>query len=134
MFDCFSPRSLAAFYDAFLDMRTRTLDTAERVELAGDEVALAFQHSPAQAPRWPDPAYPAQLHLDLGFEDESARERAERSGAIHRPVPRRPDHLVYADPAGHPFCLGLGGEGVYGLAQVAQYEAWSAAAGGAADR
>lgn len=124
--DCFSPRALATFYEEFLGMRTRVVDTPERVELAGEAegVLLAFQHSLCQAPRWPDPAYPAQLHLDLGFEDSSARARAERLGAIHRPVPQRPGHLVYADPAGHPFCLGLDGWGTYGPTQVAEYESW----------
>jgi catechol 2,3-dioxygenase-like lactoylglutathione lyase family enzyme len=106
--DCFSPRALAAFYEELLDLH-RTLDTVARVEIAGDEgVELAFQHSTCQAPRWPDPAFPAQLHLDLAFEDPSVREVAERLGAMYRPTPGRPDHVVYADPAGHPFCLGLG--------------------------
>ncbi len=31
--------------------------------------ALAFQHSDAEPPRWPDPAYPAQVHVDLMFDD-----------------------------------------------------------------
>ena len=31
--------------------------------------ALAFQHSNAAPPRWPDPAYPAQVHVDLVFDD-----------------------------------------------------------------
>jgi hypothetical protein len=88
---------------------------------------LAFQHSAHQPPRWPDPAYPAQIHLDLAFADRSAREHAERLGAVHLPLPDRPDNLVYADPAGHPFCLGLGGWGTYGPAQVEEYEAWVAA-------
>ena len=128
--DCFSPRALAAFYEQFLELRTRLVDTAERVEIAGDgSVILAFQHSPCQPPRWPDPSYPAQLHLDLAFEDAFAAERAEQLGAIRHPQPERPDHLVYADPGGHPFCLGLGGWGTYGPAQVAEYEGWVAASG-----
>ena len=126
--DCFSPRALAGFYAELLDLRRRLLDTPERVVIAGDTVGvqLAFQQSDGQAPRWPDPSFPAQLHLDLGFDDPSARSVAERLGAIHRPVPGRPDHLVYADPAGHPFCMGLGGRGTHGLAQLQVYEQWVA--------
>ena len=40
-------------------------------ELLGSDTvpALAFQHSDAEPPRWPDPAYPAQVHVDLMFDD-----------------------------------------------------------------
>lgn len=108
VFDCFSPRALAGFYAELLDMRRRELDTPERVVIArpdGTPPALAFQHAQVTAPRWPDPAYPQQLHLDLHAGDcEEAREAALRLGAI-----RLPDMggscPVYADPAGHPFCL-----------------------------
>lgn len=108
VFDCFSPRALAAFYAELLDMHHRELDTPERVVLArpdGTSVALAFQHAQFAAPRWPDPAYPQQLHLDVDVDDcEQAQEVALRLGAILLPdiggsCP------VYADPAGHPFCL-----------------------------
>ena len=131
VFDCFSPRALASFYGEFLDMRTWVLDTPERVEIAGgpNDVVLAFQHSLCQPPRWPDSKHPPQLHLDITFEEQSARDLAERLGAIDRSLPQRPDNLVYADPAGHPFCLGivgLGGWGTYGPTQVAEYEAWLA--------
>jgi Glyoxalase-like domain len=128
VFDCFSPRALASFYEELLDMRSRVVDTPHRVVLAGDDggVMLAFQHSAHQPPRWPDPAHPAQLHLDLAFADPSVREHGERLGAMHLPLPERPDNLVYADPAGHPFCLGLDGRGTYGPAQV---DEWSAAGG-----
>jgi catechol 2,3-dioxygenase-like lactoylglutathione lyase family enzyme len=109
VFDCFSPRALAAFYEELLGMRTRKLDSPERVVIARDDGShpmLAFQHAPEfKAPRWPDPMYPQQIHLDLDVEDgESAQELAERLGAI-----RLPDMggscPVYADPSAHPFCL-----------------------------
>ncbi|MEQ7009048.1 VOC family protein [Actinopolymorpha sp. B17G11] len=111
--DCFSPRSLADFYASLLDMPNRELDTPERVVIArsdGRLPALAFQHAQFPAPRWPDPAHPQQVHLDLRVVEpnaprmHAARELAEQLGAI-----RLPDeglgHRVYADPAGHPFCL-----------------------------
>lgn len=106
--DCLSPRALAGFYAELLDMRSWELDTPERVVIARDDgmlPALAFQHARFPAPRWPDPAYPQQLHLDIFAEDpRAAQELALRLGAI-----RLPDiggsAPVYADPAGHPFCL-----------------------------
>lgn len=109
VFDCFSPRGLAGFYERLLDMPDRVVDQTERVEIAGPghRVNLAFQHSMTAPPRWPDPAYPAQLHLDLDFEDDEVLSVIESLGAIRRPVPNRPDHLVFCDPAGHPFCLGV---------------------------
>jgi catechol 2,3-dioxygenase-like lactoylglutathione lyase family enzyme len=108
VFDCFSPRALAAFYEALLGMRTRREDSQNWVLIARDAGSLpmlAFQHAQCRAPRWPDPAYPQQLHLDLHFDDgKAAQALALRLGAI-----RLPDMggscPVYADPAAHPFCL-----------------------------
>jgi catechol 2,3-dioxygenase-like lactoylglutathione lyase family enzyme len=109
VFDCFSPRALAPFYEDLLGMRARRLDSPDRVVIAGEDGSapmLAFQHAPRfKPPRWPDPAYPQQLHFDLHVDDaEAARELAERLGAM-----RLPDMggscPVYADPAAHPFCL-----------------------------
>ena len=106
--DCFSPRTLAAFYEELLDMSVRVIDEPERVEIArrdGQGPKLAFQHAVSAAPRWPDPAYPQQLHLDLDADDfEAAAQLAVRLGAIR--LPHMGGGFVYADPAGHPFCLG----------------------------
>jgi len=127
VFDCFSPRSLAAFYQQLLDLPDRTVDTESRVEIVGPDcpVALAFQHSRCLAPRWPDPRHPAQLHVDITSRDESFIADALRLGAIDCSLPERPDNTVLADPAGHPFCVGIG-EATHGPAQVAEYEAWLA--------
>jgi hypothetical protein len=107
VFDCFSPRSLAAFYEGLLGVSERISDTPERVEISLEDERLpnfAFQHGQFLAARWPDPAYPAQLHLDLVFVDaEAAVERAERFGAIR--LPKLADTEIFADPAAHPFCL-----------------------------
>ncbi len=65
---------------------------------------LAFQHTVSSAPRWPDPSHPAQLHLDLGFNDpEATSAHALRLGAVV--LRESGSHRVLADPAGHPFCL-----------------------------
>lgn len=108
--DCFSPRALAAFYAELLGMPVRELDTPERVVIAradGRLPALAFQHAQFPAPRWPDPAYPQQVHLDIrmkGDDPEPVRDLALRLGAI-RLTDLGGSQPVFADPAGHPFCL-----------------------------
>ena len=80
-------------------------------QLLGPETTptLAFQASSSEPPRWPDPAYPAQVHVDLMFDDPApiASRIIELGGTILRP---RQGFPVYADPAGHPFCLGRPGE------------------------
>ncbi len=71
-------------------------------------VQLAPNHVP---PAWPDGAQQQQVHLDLHVEDiRAAHEHAISLGA--RLLKAADDfdaeegHQVYADPAGHPFCLG----------------------------
>lgn len=88
--DCFSPRSLAAFYRAVLGMPNVIEDSLERVVVAGrepDGPLLAFQCAPIYvAPRWPDPAFPQQIHLDPKFDDRaSVQDLAERLGAVPLP-------------------------------------------------
>ncbi|GAB3406198.1 VOC family protein [Flindersiella endophytica] len=105
VFDCFSPRALADFYQGFLGVKERRTDEPEWVEidLADDELPnLAFQHARFPAARWPDPAYPAQLHVDYRF-PEGAPEvipRVLQLGGIYTGHGN-----TYADPAAHPFCL-----------------------------
>jgi predicted enzyme related to lactoylglutathione lyase len=72
--------------------------------------ALAVQHAPEHVPPdWPDGA-PQQIHLDFYLEDlESAHQKVLELGgrvlkAEDNPVTPK-GFRVYADPAGHPFCL-----------------------------
>lgn len=108
VYDCFSPRSLALFYEELLDMRVQKQDTPDRVVIASESGAgpmLAFQHALSAPPRWPDPRYPQQLHLDLHVDDgATARELVLRLGAIQL-RPMGGSCPVFADPAAHPFCL-----------------------------
>lgn len=111
VFDCFSPRSLAAFWGGLLGIDKRASDTPERVELvtpAEGAPNVVFQHVLHRLPRWPDPAHPQQLHLDLGgvsgAEVAEAQSRSEQLGAVR--LPYLGGGFVFADPAGHPFCLG----------------------------
>lgn len=111
--DCPEPASLAAFYAELLDMPVRLLETPERIVIGqqpdqpGPSLpAVAFQRvTPYLAPRWPDPAYPQQLHFDLWPDDYQRAEQAIlRLGATRLPA-MGGSAPVYADPVGHPFCL-----------------------------
>jgi hypothetical protein len=56
-------------------------------------------------PQWPDPAHPQQCHLDVTVTDiDDAESGALKLGAT-RLTGGGDDFRVYADPAGHPFCL-----------------------------
>jgi hypothetical protein len=110
VFDCFSPRLLASFYEGFLGARERVDDSPERVvvDLGDDKLPdLAFQHAQFRAARWPDPAHPAQMHVDYRWHDaltaRAALERAECLGAVR--LPQLAGAEIYADPASHPFCI-----------------------------
>ena len=76
--------------------------------LQGGHVRLAVQLAPDHVPPdWPDPARPQQLHLDVEVDDvEQAEQQVLALGARRLPdPPDAEDFRVYADPAGHPFCL-----------------------------
>ncbi|MEV5145895.1 VOC family protein [Streptomyces sp. NPDC052727] len=108
--DCPDPRALAGFYAEVLG------GTVE--EDPGDSTwvdlkvpggtALAFQRAPGFVPpKWPAADRSQQFHLDLVVEDLDAAEKGVLElGA--RPLDaqdRERTFRVYADPAGHPFCL-----------------------------
>jgi hypothetical protein len=58
-------------------------------------------------PVWPVGAVPMQMHLDFFVDDLAAAEaRVLAAGATRLDFQPNSDHcFVYADPAGHPFCL-----------------------------
>jgi catechol 2,3-dioxygenase-like lactoylglutathione lyase family enzyme len=69
-------------------------------------LVLAFQRVPDHcAPRWPDPAYPQQFHLDVEVPDlDQVQAQVLAQGAQLLQIDPR-GWRVFADPAGHPFCL-----------------------------
>jgi hypothetical protein len=76
--------------------------------LSGPGGALAFQQVPDfRPPTWPEGDVPMQLHLDFFVDDLDATDaRVRAAGARRYDVQPNADHcFVYADPAGHPFCL-----------------------------
>jgi len=101
--DCPDPAALAEFYSALLGLPV-TYRSADWVVVAADDrsAGLAFQLAPDHRPAtWPDPAVPQQFHLDIMVEDVAeARGRVLGLGAV-----RLGDENVFADLAGHPFCL-----------------------------
>ncbi len=55
--------------------------------------------------RWPDPDRPQQFHLDVMVDDVDAAEPRVLALGAQRLTEPGDDNRVYADPAGHPFCL-----------------------------
>src|SRR5262245_4778104 len=102
---------LTSFYTRLIGM-TEVFKGSDWATLATPEGwRLAIQMAPDhQRPRWPDPAYPQQAHLDLVVRDiDDAAESAVSLGAT-RLDGGGETWRVLADPAGHPFCLWQGDE------------------------
>jgi len=111
VFDCPDPRALAAFYAAVLGMRVNE-DYEDWVVIGlkpGDR-QLAFQRATEWIPpRWPDPGHPQQLHIDIRVRDvDAAEQQVLALGARRLPAEVETGFRVFADPAGHPFCLVYG--------------------------
>jgi catechol 2,3-dioxygenase-like lactoylglutathione lyase family enzyme len=101
--DCRDPMALATFYSELLGWPT-TYRSDDWVVVAVNNTSsgLAFQLVPDHTPpTWPDATVPQQVHLDIMVEDQdSAGRQVMALGAR-----KLPGDNVYADPAGHPFCL-----------------------------
>jgi catechol 2,3-dioxygenase-like lactoylglutathione lyase family enzyme len=102
--DCPDPPALAAFYSELLGLPV-TCQEDDFVVVSRDDTSsgIAFQLAPDhKAPRWPDPDWPQQMHFDIMVDDvEAAGPRVLALGARRLAG----GEAVYADPAGHPFCL-----------------------------
>jgi catechol-2,3-dioxygenase len=99
---------LAEFYRDLTGMKIADPDDDWiTLQGAGGEVALAIQRAPGhQPPTWPDPASSMQYHLDFEVDDlDAGEEVALRLGATKFAEQPGTSFRVYADPAGHPFCL-----------------------------
>ncbi len=105
--DCPDPAALAAFYSQLSGWPLVEHD--EDWCTVGDGSTgprLAFQRSDTfTAPTWPHGGTPQQFHLDFQVEDIAvAEEQVLLLGG--KPLGGgEEDFRVYADPAGHPFCL-----------------------------
>ncbi|MCC9146823.1 MULTISPECIES: VOC family protein [unclassified Arthrobacter] len=118
-------RGLAEFYRHLLGLQYRPGDEPPVGEGMPDDVdwlvltdgqgnrKLAFQHvDHLKRTTWPLPDVPMQMHLDLTVPDRATLEhhhsralalgaelRFDRTDDLDEPL------YVYADPAGHPFCI-----------------------------
>lgn len=101
--DAADPRRAAEFWSRVLGLPI-TYDDGDFIVVSADTTTsgVAFQRAPGLRPAtWPDPTVPQQIHFDVMVEDVAEAGRYVVSlGA--RPLG---GDDVYADPAGHPFCL-----------------------------
>ena len=97
--------ALARFYSAMMGMAV-THDGPEGTAIAGNGKTVFFQQIIGyQPPRWPDPAHPQQAHLDILVDDLDAGEALALELGAARLNAGGERFRVFADPAGHPFCL-----------------------------
>jgi catechol 2,3-dioxygenase-like lactoylglutathione lyase family enzyme len=104
--DCPDPHALARFYSQLLGLPI-TGEDDDWVDIGdGNGTTLSFQLAPDhQPPRWPDPAFPQQFHLDIRVADIDAAEPQVLDLGANLLSKSEATWRVYADPAGHPFCL-----------------------------
>jgi predicted enzyme related to lactoylglutathione lyase len=113
VFDAADIETESAFWAELLGGTVEKWSERWRAIFVDGDWALGVQSSPNHVPPdWPDGA-PQQMHLDFYFEGmkdlDAAHEQVISLGgrllkaADDRTAPRGVQ--VYADPAGHPFCL-----------------------------
>jgi Glyoxalase-like domain len=108
--DCPDPLALSGFYAELLGWPPDPEPSADNdwAELSSPEcsVKIEFQQvSGYTPPTWPEGERPQMLHLDFRVADlDIEHDRALRLGARFL-ADESPEFRVYADPAGHPFCL-----------------------------
>lgn len=102
--DCRDPAALAQFWSRLLGLPVTYADDEFVVVSVSQQLSgLAFQLSPGHvAPVWPGTDGQQQMHLDVMVDDvAAATDQALGIGARRLSS----DGTVFADPAGHPFCL-----------------------------
>ena len=109
VFDAADLATESAFWAGVLGGTVEADDDWHTIHVEG-EPRLAVQLAPDHVPPdWPDGS-PQQMHLDLDVDDvEVAHEEVMALGArLLQPaedIGAAEGFQVYADPAGHPFCL-----------------------------
>jgi hypothetical protein len=113
VFDAADLHAESAFWAGMLGGHVITDDDWHSVIDADGQWRIGVQLAPGHVPPdWPD-GNPQQVHIDLHVEDPAAaHDEAITLGAMLLwPAPdlgSDEGHQVYADPAGHPFCIGWG--------------------------
>ena len=110
--NCPNAPELAAFY-ANITGGSVIFSGPSWATVDGPGGRIDFQTIPDHvAPTWPGQTVPMQMHLDFFVDDLAATEaRVLAAGATKFDFQPNADHcLVFADPAGHPFCLSTWGD------------------------
>ncbi|MFI0821749.1 VOC family protein [Streptomyces sp. NPDC021098] len=108
--DCPDPTALARFYQQVLGGEIKNEGKTWVDLFLPDGDRLAFQEAPGFVPpSWPSAKESQQLHFDLRVTDMAeAQEKVLALGAKALDLDDdggKRDFRVFADPAGHPFCL-----------------------------
>jgi predicted enzyme related to lactoylglutathione lyase len=109
VFDAADLTAESRFWAGVLDGTVEAEDDWHMISVDG-EPRVGIQLAPDHVrPEWPDGS-PQQLHLDLYVDDvRSAHDEVLALGArllqAADELESREGFQVYADPAGHPFCL-----------------------------
>jgi len=105
--DCPNAGELAEFY-ADITGGTITFRHQAWATIRCPGGRIDFQTVPGYIPpTWPDPTSSIQMHLDFDVDDlEASAARVMAAGATKFEFQPNDDHCyVFADTAGHPFCL-----------------------------
>jgi catechol-2,3-dioxygenase len=98
--------ALAKFYGRLLGLELAYEGPEGALLSPEGSFGVMFQQiSGYNAPRWPDPRYPQQAHLDIQVDDLDAGEAHALEAGATRLEGGSDTFRVFADPAGHPFCL-----------------------------
>ncbi len=114
VFDAADLERESSFWAALLNGKVIADDTWHSLIDESGEWRMGFQLNPTHvAPEWPNGTQQQQIHLDLHVEDfQSMHEKVITLGGrvLQAAEDTESDEgfQVYADPAGHPFCLGWG--------------------------
>jgi hypothetical protein len=112
VFDAADVAAESAFWAGMLGGLVFGDDDFHSVVDSSGEWHVGVQRAPDHVPpQWPD-GESQQVHLDLHVEDQHQAHtsavqlgaRLLQAGDLDAPE----GHQVYADPAGHPFCIGWG--------------------------
>jgi catechol 2,3-dioxygenase-like lactoylglutathione lyase family enzyme len=110
VFDTADLNAESSFWSALLGGTVDAEDDWHMVFVDG-KPRVGVQRAPDHvAPDWPHGTPPQQIHLDLWVDDiEAAHNEVISLGATllkaAADVDSPDNYQVYADPAGHPFCL-----------------------------
>jgi hypothetical protein len=114
VFDAADLQAESAFWAGILGGHVFEDEAWHSVIDAAGQWRIGVQLAPNLVPPdWPDGTPQQQVHLDLHVDDpRPAHEEAIALGArLLQPasdLDSDEGHQVYADPAGHPFCIGWG--------------------------